>query len=157
MIIEESINSAIDAIKANLLRSLLTALAIIIGTAAVIAMVGIGTGAQQAIEDSIAGLGAKTVSVFPGQKKRRGVTGSWVALWLKDSDALSKDSEIPWRISPEMHGNKQVKFGDNNANFSIYGVQPNFFSVNSFTLTKGQLFSENDNFSRKRLLYWDTA
>ena len=46
--IEESINSAIDAIKANLLRSLLTALAIIIGTAAVIAMVGIGTGAQQA-------------------------------------------------------------------------------------------------------------
>ena len=151
MIIEESINSAIDAIKANLLRSLLTALAIIIGTAAVIAMVGIGTGAQQAIEDSIAGLGAKTVSVFPGQKKRRGVTGSWVALWLKDSDALSKDSEIPWRISPEMHGNKQVKFGDNNANFSIYGVQPNFFSVNSFTLTKGKLFSENDNFSRKKV------
>ena len=44
--IEESINSALDAIKANLLRSLLTALAIIIGTAAVIAMVGIGTGAQ---------------------------------------------------------------------------------------------------------------
>ena len=70
MIIEESINSAIDAIKANLLRSLLTALAIIIGTAAVIAMVGIGTGAQQAIEDSISGLGAKTVSVF--QVKRKG-------------------------------------------------------------------------------------
>ncbi len=149
--IEESINSAIDAIKANLLRSLLTALAIIIGTAAVIAMVGIGTGAQQAIEDSISSLGAKTVSVYPGQKKRRGVTGSWVALWLKDSDALSKDSEIPWRISPEMHGNKQVKFGDKNANFSIYGVQPNFFSVNSFVLTKGKLFSENDNFSRKKV------
>ena len=50
-----------------------------------------------------------------------------------------------------MHGNKQVKFGDNNANFSIYGVQPNFFSVNSFTLTKGKLFSENDNFSRKKV------
>ena len=111
--IEESINSALDAIKANLLRSLLTALAIIIGTAAVIAMVGIGTGAQQAIEDSISSLGAKTVSVYPGQKKRRGVTGSWVALWLKDSDALSKDSEIPWRISPEMHGNNGSSSYDN--------------------------------------------
>ena len=50
MIIEESVNSALDSIKTNLLRSLLTALAIIIGTAAVIAMVGIGTGAQQAID-----------------------------------------------------------------------------------------------------------
>ena len=151
MIIEESVNSALDAIKANLLRSLLTALAIIIGTAAVIAMVGIGTGAQQAIEDSISSLGAKTVSVFPGQKKKRGITGSWVALWLNDAEALSKDSEIAWRISPEMHGNKQVKFGDKNANFSVNGVQPNFFSVNSFILTKGKLFSENDNFSRKRV------
>lgn len=151
MIIEESVNSAVDAIKANLLRSLLTALAIIIGTAAVIAMVGIGTGAQQAIEDSISSLGAKTVSVFPGQKKKRGITGSWVVLWLNDADALSKDSEIAWRISPEMHGNKQVKFGDKNANFSVNGVQPNFFSVNSFILTKGKLFSENDNFSRKRV------
>ena len=151
MIIEESVNSALDAIKTNLLRSLLTALAIIIGTAAVIAMVGIGTGAQQAIEDSISSLGAKTVSVFPGQKKKRGITGSWVALWLNDAEALSKDSEIAWRISPEMHGNKQVKFGDKNANFSVNGVQPNFFSVNSFILTKGKLFSENDNFSRKRV------
>ena len=151
MIIEESVNSALDAIKANLLRSLLTALAIIIGTAAVIAMVGIGTGAQQAIEDSISSLGAKTVSVFPGQKKKRGITGSWVALWLNDAEALSKDSEIGWRVSPEMQGNKQVKFGDKNANFSIVGVQPNFFSVNSFILTKGKLFSENDNFSRKRV------
>ena len=151
MIIEESVNSAVDAIKANLLRSLLTALAIIIGTAAVIAMVGIGTGAQQAIEDSISSLGAKTVSVFPGQKKKRGITGSWVVLWLNDADALSKDTEIAWRISPEMHGNKQVKFGDKNANFSVNGVQPNFFSVNSFILTKGKLFSENDNFSRKRV------
>ena len=151
MIIEESVNSALDAIKANLLRSLLTALAIIIGTAAVIAMVGIGTGAQQAIEDSISSLGAKTVSVFPGQKKKRGITGSWVALWLNDAEALSKDSEIAWRVSPEMQGNKQVKFGDKNANFSIVGVQPNFFSVNSFILTKGKLFGENDNFSRIRV------
>ncbi|HIC27282.1 MAG TPA: FtsX-like permease family protein, partial [Gammaproteobacteria bacterium] len=78
-------------------------------------------------------------------------TGSWVALWLNDAEALSKDSEIAWRISPEMHGNKQVKFGDKNANFSVNGVQPNFFSVNSFILTKGKLFSENDNFSRKRV------
>ena len=72
MIIEESINSAIDAIKANLLRSLLTALAIIIGTAAVIAMVGIGTGAQQAIENSISGLRSQnSFSLSRSKEKER--------------------------------------------------------------------------------------
>ena len=96
MIIEESVNSALDSIKTNLLRSLLTALAIIIGTAAVIAMVGIGTGAQQAIEDSISSLGAKTVSVFPGQKKKRGIRSSWVALWLNDAE-VNKSYDILFR------------------------------------------------------------
>ena len=73
MVIEESINSAYEAIRSNLLRSLLTALAIIIGTAAVISMIAIGSTAQNEIQKSIDSLGGKNVSVFAGQRKKRGV------------------------------------------------------------------------------------
>ena len=72
MVIEESINSAYEAIRSNLLRSLLTALAIIIGTAAVISMIAIGSTAQNEIQKSMDSLGGKNVSVFAGQRKKRG-------------------------------------------------------------------------------------
>ena len=64
MLTEESLTSALDAIKANLLRSILTALAIIIGTAAVIALVSIGGSAQKAIENSISDMGSQVLSVL---------------------------------------------------------------------------------------------
>ena len=64
MLVQESIGTAVDAIKANKLRSILTTLAIIIGTAAVIAMVAMGSSAQQALNDSITDLGARTIYVL---------------------------------------------------------------------------------------------
>ena len=70
MVIQESINSAYEAIRSNLLRSLLTALAIIIGTAAVISMIAIGSTAQNEIQKSMDSLGGKNVSIFAGQKKK---------------------------------------------------------------------------------------
>ena len=63
MIIQESISTALDSIRANLLRSLLTTIAIVIGTASVIAMVGIGSSAQKAIDDSITNVSARTITV----------------------------------------------------------------------------------------------
>ena len=70
MLVQESIGTAIDAIKANKLRSILTTLAIIIGTAAVIAMVAMGSSAQQALDDSITDLGARTIYVYPSSAKQ---------------------------------------------------------------------------------------
>ena len=67
MILQESISTAIDSIRANLLRSLLTTIAIVIGTASVIAMVGIGSSAQKAIDDSITNVSARTISVYPSR------------------------------------------------------------------------------------------
>ena len=67
MILDESITTALDSIKANLLRSLLTTIAIVIGTASVIAMVGIGSSAQRAIDDSITNVSARTLSVYPSR------------------------------------------------------------------------------------------
>ena len=67
MVLQESISTAVDSIRANLLRSLLTTIAIVIGTASVIAMVGIGSSAQRAIDDSITNLSARTLSVYPSR------------------------------------------------------------------------------------------
>ena len=67
MVLDESITTALDSIRANLLRSLLTTIAIVIGTASVIAMVGIGSSAQRAIDDSITNASARTLSVYPSR------------------------------------------------------------------------------------------
>ncbi|MFL2710200.1 MAG: ABC transporter permease [Gammaproteobacteria bacterium] len=73
MVLKESFESAISSIKANALRSFLTSLAIIIGTAAVIAVIGIGNSANKALDAEIDELGVRNISIFAGQKRRGGV------------------------------------------------------------------------------------
>jgi putative ABC transport system permease protein len=100
MPIQESISSALDAIRANKLRSILTTLAIIIGTAAVIAMVSMGSSAQKAIDESITDLGARTIYVYPSSTRQGATNTSNVPLDIKDALALAKDQEIDWQIAP---------------------------------------------------------
>tara|TARA_B100001248_G_scaffold146250_1_gene109863 strand:- start:7145 stop:8353 length:1209 start_codon:yes stop_codon:yes gene_type:complete len=152
MLIQESIGTAVDAIKANKLRSVLTTLAIIIGTAAVIAMVAMGSSAQQALDDSITDLGARTIYVYPSSSKQGATNTSKVPLDIKDAIALSKDGEIPWQIAPEIRGSKQVKFKSENASLQIVGSTPDFFSIRGYELDSGTTFTENDSLARKRVV-----
>ena len=93
MLFSESIKTALDSIKSNATRSFLTALAIIIGIASVIAMLSIGAGAQQALEDEIDALGGRILSVYAGQTRRGGVKGSDAPLEIKDAESLRRFSE----------------------------------------------------------------
>ena len=102
MLFSESIKTALDSIKSNATRSFLTALAIIIGIASVIAMLSIGAGAQQALEDEIDALGGRILSVYPGQTRRGGVKGSYAPLEIKDAESLRRFTEFAWEIAPEM-------------------------------------------------------
>ena len=70
MVLQESISTAVDSIRANLLRSLLTTIAIVIGTASVIAMVGIGSSAQRAIDDSITNSICTNISLYTHRRGR---------------------------------------------------------------------------------------
>ena len=88
MLFSESIKTALDSIKSNATRSFLTALAIIIGIASVIAMLSIGASAQKALEDEIDALGGRILSVYAGQTRRGGVKGSYAPLEIKDAEAL---------------------------------------------------------------------
>ena len=150
MILQESISTAVDAIRANLMRSLLTTIAIVIGTASVIAMVGIGSSAQRAIDDSITNLSARTLSVYPS-RGRGAQTVNATPLVIKDADALIKDKEIAWRISPEIRGSKSLKYGNESISISVIGARDNYLSIQGYEVEQGRFFSERDDLARKRV------
>ena len=152
MLIEESVRSAISSIKTNGIRSFLTALAIIIGTAAVIAVIGIGSSAEKALEESIDDLGPRTLSIFPSQRKRGGIASGYNPLVIKDAEALAVNKEHNWLVAPAMSGNRQIKFRNSNINGEINGYLPVNFEVRGFDLEYGRLFTEKENLGRKRVI-----
>ena len=152
MLVEESIKSAVSSIKTNGVRSFLTALAIIIGTAAVITVIGIGSSAEKALEASIDDLGPRTLSIFPSQRKRGGVSSGFNPLVIKDAEALSKNKEHGWMIAPAMSGNRQVKYDNANISGEINGYLPINFKVRGFDIGQGRIFTEKENLGRKRVI-----
>ena len=152
MLVEESINSAVSSIRSNGIRSFLTALAIIIGTAAVIAVIGIGSSAEKALEASIDDLGPRTLSIFPSQRKRGGISQGFNPLVIKDAEALDKNKEHNWLIAPAMSGSRQIKYRNSNMSGEINGYLPVNFEVRGFELGHGRLFTEKENLARKRVI-----
>ena len=152
MLVEESIKSAVSSIKTNGVRSFLTALAIIIGTAAVITVIGIGSSAEKALEASIDDLGPRTLSIFPSQRKRSGISQGFNPLVIKDAEALAENTEHNWMIAPAMNGNRQIKFGNSNISGNINGYLPINFKVRGFEIGQGRIFTEKENLGRKRVI-----
>ena len=152
MILRESFESAINSIKANALRSFLTSLAIIIGTAAVIAVIGIGTSANKALDAEIDEFGVRNLSIFAGQKRRGGVSSGVSPLTLKDAYALEKVTEHNWLVAPGIQRGRQVQFANNNMQASINGYSVNNFPVRGFDIEYGRLFTEKENLARKKLV-----
>ena len=100
MLIKESLKSASTSIRSNIVRSFLTTLAIIIGTAAVIAVIGLGSSANKALDAQIDDFGPRTLVVSPGQNRRGAVTKGFIPLDIKDAEALAKNTEHNWMVSP---------------------------------------------------------
>ncbi|HYV26252.1 MAG TPA: ABC transporter permease, partial [Candidatus Eisenbacteria bacterium] len=145
-----TIKIALRALRRSKLRSGLTALGIIIGVSAVIAMVGIGNGAKAQVEAQVASLGQNVLQVKAGSSSssssssvRQGSESS-VALTVEDAEAI--DSEIPevLAVSPEVKIKLQVIAGNRNWRTDIYGVSPEFFSIREWPLTEGDIFTEQD-------------
>ena len=152
MLVEESVKSAVSSIRTNGVRSFLTALAIIIGTAAVITVIGIGSSAEKALEASIDDLGPRTLSIFPSQRKRGGISQGFNPLVIKDAEALAENTEHNWMIAPAMNGNRQIKFGNSNISGNINGYLPINFKVRGFEIGQGRIFTEKENLGRKRVI-----
>ena len=157
MLFKESINSAITSIRSNIVRSFLTTLAIIIGTAAVIAVIGIGSSANKALDEQIDDFGPRTLTVSPGQNRRGAVTKGLVPLDIKDSYALARNKEHDWMVSPFITRNRQVKFNNANINERIRANLPIHFKVRGYDIEYGRIFTEEENLARKRVVVIGSA
>jgi putative ABC transport system permease protein len=151
MLFTEIFRVAFEAIRANKLRSFLTALGIIIGISAVIAMVALGEGAQRTVQARLQSLGVNTLTVRPGQEFFGGVDRGDAKLTAKDAEALLRDPEAILDVTPEMQRRIQVEYGTGNGNLSVTGAWPSYFSIQNFQLESGRLFNENEERGRRRV------
>ena len=151
MLFKESLISATTSIRTNAIRSFLTSLAIIIGTAAVIAVIGIGSSANKALEASIDDLGGRTLTVSPGQNRRGAVTKGMIPLDIKDASALAKNKVHNWKISPTIKKNRQIKFKNANINQRVGAYLPLHFDVRGYDFEFGRFFTKEENLGRKRV------
>ena len=124
----ETMAVALEALRANKLRSLLTMLGIVIGVSAVIAMVALGRGAQQSVKDRIAALGTTMLTVVPGQQRGPGSVASATdrrRLTIEDAQALVDRGTVLTAVEPEMTKTLQVVLASQNTNTSIVGTTGN--------------------------------
>jgi putative ABC transport system permease protein len=143
----ETIRIAADSLLRHKTRALLTMLGIIIGVGAVVAMVAVGQGAQQAVETQISSLGTNILMVFPGATMFGGVSsgaGAAKALSIEDIDALRNEAPAVKAITPSTRTNRQVVAGNVNWSTSIMGGNTDFFMIRDWKLKSGQLFTETD-------------
>lgn len=150
---KESFLMAWASLIANKLRSLLTMLGIIIGVAAVIALVSIGNGVKQDIEDSISSLGSNLLVVLPGAPRTPGARssqGSMKSLKISDYEAIAKLEGVK-AASPMTNGSYVVIYQNKNWTTSVAGVNSNFQDVNNWTMTSGRFFSDKNIQNRERV------
>jgi len=136
---------ALNTLRANRLRSLLTMLGIIIGNASVISLVGVGRGAQNLAEDQLSNLGANVLFVVPGNNdtRRQGVAFP-KTLVLEDAEAIAAQVPSVRRVAPQITSSDVVQVGPRSATSSISGVTPQFLPVRSFEVARGRFLSEQD-------------
>ena len=151
MMFVEMLRVAAQSIRENFFRAFLTMLGIIIGVAAVITMVALGTGAQRAISEQLDSLGSSVLSVRSGQWVHRGVGSTGQSLTASDVEALKTDVPSVIAVVPELEVRKQVKLGNQNRNLKIVGTTPEFADVNGFDMLYGRMISQGDVGAKRRV------
>ena len=142
-----SVRIAFRALKVNRTRSALTMLGIIIGVAAVIAMVGVGAGATERIQEQIQSIGSNLIIVLPGSISSNGVRlGSGGVATLTQDDAKALAAECPSVVlaAPTVRGGVQVVYGNNNWATTVQGVTPDYMTLRDYTMLSGQFFTTQD-------------
>jgi len=147
----ETVRVALASMRGNLFRSALTMLGVIIGVAAVITMLALGKGAQRAVDEQLASLGADVLTVTTGMRWMHGVARDQQTLTVDDAAALARDARHVSAVVPEQSGRQQVKYGARNLNLSVIGTQPNHPQVNGFEIEFGRMFGASDDAARRRV------
>ena len=154
MQVKNILKVAVKSILKSRMRSLLTALGIIIGVAAVVVMVAIGDGAQMQVEEQIASLGSNLIVIFPGSSSSRGIrggAGSFNRFTMDDVNKIRDEATLIKAVSPIVRSGGQVIGGTGNWSTGIMGVAPNYLEIRDWPLTSGEFFTERDIISRAKV------
>ena len=138
---------AMRALRRNALRSVLTALGIIIGVGAVITMVSIGSGAKAQVEAQVASLGQNIVTIFPGSVTTGGVRGGFggaSTLTAEDADAIAAEVAGIVGVSRSVGGGEQVQANGQNWRPALQGEDPDILQIRVWPLVSGEMFTEQD-------------
>ncbi len=138
---------ALRALQVNRTRSALTMLGIIIGVAAVIAMVGVGAGATERIQAQIQSIGSNLIIVLPGSISSNGVrlgSGGVATLTTDDAKAIADECPSVSLTAPTVRGGVQVVYGNNNWATIAQGVTPDYMTLRDYTMMSGQFFTAQD-------------
>jgi len=138
---------AVRALQRHPMRTLLTALGIIIGVGAVITMVGLGQGASAEVEEQVNRLGQNVVLVFPGARSLGGVSiggGSANTLTIEDAHALRDEIPEVVAASPEVRSQRVIVYGNQNWHTRIYGQSADYLQIRRWPIESGRMFNEED-------------
>jgi putative ABC transport system permease protein len=138
---------AVRALLRNKLRSFLTTLGIIIGVAAVIAMVAIGEGAKRKVQEAFESMGSNLLIVMPGSTQSGGVRGgfgSMPTLTWDDMRAIQNECPSVVRVAPTLRASSSIMSEDQNWTTQVTGTSPDYFSIRSWAAEKGGLFTPAD-------------
>jgi len=152
VLIRETAKSAWRSLTSNRLRTLLTMLGMIIGTAAVVAVLGIGEGARSSVESQIRSLGANLLTVRPASGSSKGVrSGTVTTLTMKDAEAL-RGIEGVAAVAPQISSNAQLRYLTNNSSASVTGVTSAYFEAKALTLASGVAWTEVDEAAQAQVV-----
>ena len=139
---------ALHALGRNKLRSMLTALGIIIGVGSLIALISVGHGARAEVEKQVASLGKNVIQVKAGSITKNAVSlgmDSASGLSLADADAIRREIPDAVAVSPEVKVKAQVVAGNRNWRTEVYGNSVDYFTIRQWKTAKGEIFTEHDD------------
>ena len=148
----ENVRSALRSLWQNRMRAVLTALGILIGVGAVIAMVSVGQGSTSQIQNRIQGLGSNLLTISAGSVSSGGVRqgfGSASTLTYDDAIAIKTDIAGITGVSPEMNARVQARFLKNTWNTSVVGTTEDYPTVRNWPAASGAFFTEEDNRNKR--------
>jgi putative ABC transport system permease protein len=150
-----TLRAALRALRRNKMRSALTTLGIVIGVAAVIAMVSIGRGANRAVQAQIESLGTNLLMVVPGATTTGGVRsgqGGVSTLTVRDAEALRAESPAVADLAWIKRQVTQVVYGEKNWSTAAMGASPTYLDVRNWSVVAGSFFGERDELGANRVV-----
>ena len=148
------LRQAFRSVAASKVRSALSMLGILIGVAAIIAMLALGTGAKLAMQKQISSMGSNLLFLYPGATQQKGVSqqiGASTRLTLEDAVALKEEIKTVKNTAPQIDARYQVVYGNHNWNSYILGTTPPHLKMRGWTLLSGRFFNDEENRARSRV------